>query len=233
MGESYDFREEFLRTGFIGQNLIRKKEAVFVKGRSTGRLAVSLPFLCVTVLLPMVTGQRWLMLFALAAVLHEGGHLLALHLMGGRVERLCLRLSGGEIRYRDDLTYRQDAWLALAGPGANLLCTLACAGLARLCPRAELYRLIGCNLTLALFNLLPALPLDGGRVLLALLESRFPLWGETITKSISLLVGVLLLVSGLFLLKNGGNPTLLAAGSVIVLASDVKKALHLPKNLLK
>ncbi len=184
-------------------------------------------------LLPVVTGQRWLLVFALAAVLHEGGHLLALRLMGGRVERLCLRLSGGEIRYRDDLTYRQDALLALAGPGANLLCALVCAGLARLCPRAELYRLIGCNLILALFNLLPALPLDGGRVLGALLTSCFPLWGETVTKGVSLLVGVLLLILGLFLLQNGGNPTLFAAGSVIVLASDVKKALHLPKNLLK
>ncbi len=197
------------------------------------RLAVSLPFLWVTVLLPLVSGRRWLLLFALAALLHELGHLAALYLLDGRVERLCLRLSGGEIRYGGSLSYGGDALVALAGPLTNGLCALLCAALARRWPWPELYRFIGCHLTLALFNLLPALPLDGGRVLRAALDSRFPLYGETITRAVSLTLGFFLTLLGLALLQRAQNPTLFAAGWVILLRSDVKKALHLPKIMLK
>ncbi len=206
---------------------------VTVRKSNKPRLAVSPPFFFVTVLLPLVTGQKWQLLFALAALLHECGHLLALCLMGGRVERLCLRLSGGEICYGGSLSYGGDAMVALAGPAANLLCALVCAGMTARWPSAWLYQFIGSSLTLAAFNLLPALPLDGGRVLCALLERGFPLWGEPLAKAISLLTGLVLTAAGAILLLKGKNPTLLAAGGVILLRSGAKNTLHLPKNLLK
>ncbi len=186
------------------------------------RLAVSLPFLLVTVLVPLLIGRSWILLFAAAALLHEAGHLAALRLLGGRVERICLRLSGGEIRYRGRLSYGGDALVALAGPLANLLCALLCAAAARRWPEPWLYRFIGCHVTLALFNLLPALPLDGGRILQAALEYRFPLWGEIVTKAVGLVFGVILSAVGLVILQKRGNPTLLAAGWVILLRSEAK-----------
>lgn len=207
---------------------------VFVKRKAFGRTAVSPLFLLAAVLFPLWSGRKWVLLFGLAAFLHECGHLAALALLGGRMERLSFRLTGAEIGYRaGSLSYGGEVVLALAGPGMNLLCAGMCALLTRRWPDPRLYRFIGCHLTLALFNLLPALPLDGGRVLQALLESRWPLAGETVARKISGMVGLILAFLGLYGLKTGGNPTLFAAGVVILLKSNGKKPLHLPKKLLK
>lgn len=195
---------------------------VFVKSQTRGRAAVSPLFLFVTVLFPVLAGKSWILLFALAAFVHECGHLLALRLLGGRVARFSLRLSGAEIGYQGGrLSYGGEVVLALAGPLMNLLWACLCALLTRLWPDPRLYRLVGCHLTQALFNLLPALPLDGGRVLKALLESRFPLAGENIARIVSGGVGMILALLGLYVLKTNRNPTLLAAGVVILLKSDV------------
>ncbi len=195
------------------------------------RAAISPLFVLVTVLFPVFTGNSWVFLFALAALLHEGGHLAALWLLGGRMERLSLRLTGAEIGYRSErLSYGGEVLLALAGPGMNLLCACLCAIFTRSWPDPRLYRFIGCHLTLALFNLLPALPLDGGRVLKALLEYRWPFMGEAVARAISGGVGLFLLLLGLYVLKTNQNPTLFAAGTVILLKSDVKTLYTSLKN---
>ena len=204
---------------------------MFVKRKNDRRAAISPLFLLVTVLLPVLSGKSWVLLFAMAALLHECGHFVTLWLLGGRVERFSLRLSGAEIGYRSNcLSYGREILLALAGPGTNLVCACLCAVLVRLWPEPGLYRFIGCHLTLALFNLLPALPLDGGRALKVFLESRWPLFGEYITRIISGGVGLVLALLGLSVLKTNRNPTLLAAGMVILLKSDVKTLYTSPKN---
>lgn len=195
------------------------------------KAAFSPLFTLVTVAFPVISGNYWIFLFALAAMLHECGHLAALWLLGSRPERLSLRLSGAEIRYRGErLSYGGEVLLALAGPGMNLFCACLCTFLVRHWPVPGLYRFIGCHLTLALFNLLPALPLDGGRALQALLESRWPFAGEDITRIISGGVGLVLALLGLRILQINRNPTLLTAGAVILLKSDVKTLYTSRKN---
>ena len=108
-----------------------------------------------------------------AVAAHEGGHLLLIRLWGGRVEQLTLGLGGMDIRYTcPRASYPKDAWIALAGPGANLLCCLLCAAPAQRLESEGLYLFLGCSGLLCLFNLLPALPLDGGVCLRALLLCR-------------------------------------------------------------
>ncbi|MBQ4578707.1 MAG: site-2 protease family protein [Clostridia bacterium] len=197
-------------------------------------VACSLSFLAVGVYLLTSARRSWLLLFWLAAILHEMGHLAALRLLRGRVEGLCFRLSGAEIRYRGTgISYGGEALLALAGPGMNLLCAALGAAVSHWYPGELLYRFIGCHLVLALFNLLPALPLDGGRVLQSALEARFPLEGALYVRRVSGVVGAVLFLLGVYVLLKNGNPTLFSAGGVILLRSGAKRTLHLPEKLLK
>lgn len=123
-----------------------------------------------------------------ACVLHELGHIAASAVFGGRVERLSLTVVGAELRidYRVPLTYVQDSLVALAGPGTNLL-----AGGLFLALNWELAAAL--TLAVGVFNLLPILPLDGGRVVYGLIADRLdPDWAERLMTALSgCLVGVL------------------------------------------
>jgi Zn-dependent protease len=75
---------------------------------------------------------------------------------------------------------RHMAWVAAAGPGANLVMALAWAVLLKislLLPADEFFHAMAragiiVNLVFMFLNLLPILPLDGGRILASLLPSR-------------------------------------------------------------
>lgn len=96
----------------------------------------------------------------LASVCHEIGHVLAARRFGGRVERLSLTLTGAELRfsYPAILSYGGESLVALAGPAVNLL-----LGAAALCLGGTVLAMT--SMAMGLFNLLPVLPLDGGRIL--------------------------------------------------------------------
>ena len=101
----------------------------------------------------------WMVLFSL---LHELGHWLTARWLGGGVQRF---FSGGQGFGLDirGLTYQKELLVVLAGPCVNLLLA------------AALFRVpffAFSNLMLAGLNLLPILPLDGGRALRCLLAMQ-------------------------------------------------------------
>lgn len=182
------------------------------------KFSCSIPFLLTLALSAAFCSVRWMALLWTAAAVHEGGHLLALRCMGVRLQRMCFRLSGPVLEYAGRLSYGQEALLALAGPGANGVLCLACAAINRLEPSLYWPLLCGCSLVLGLFNLLPALPLDGGRALQSLLLYALPDRGEQVLRGIGLFSGALLVLSGVFVPGLRGNWTLPAAGCVIFFA---------------
>lgn len=124
-----------------------------------------------------------------ACAVHELGHIAAAAALGGRIEGLSLTVVGAELRigYEVPLTYGRDSLVALAGPAANLLWgVLALA----------LHWKLAAALTLAVgaFNLLPIMPLDGGRVVYGLLAGRLDIdWAERLMTALSgCLVGLLI-----------------------------------------
>lgn len=124
-----------------------------------------------------------------ACAVHELGHIAAAAALGGRIEGLSLTVVGAELRigYEVPLTYGRDSLVALAGPAANLLW----GGLA-----LALHWELAAALTLAVgaFNLLPIMPLDGGRVVYGLLAGRLDIdWAERLMTALSgCLVGLLI-----------------------------------------
>lgn len=124
----------------------------------------------------------------LACLVHELGHMVAALALGGHAARLRLSVVGAELSfsYRAPLSYGQDSVVALAGPAANLLLGGIFFSLHRHLPAAM-------SLGLGAFNLLPILPLDGGRVAYGLLADRLdPDWADRLlTASAGCLVGVL------------------------------------------
>jgi stage IV sporulation protein FB len=118
-----------------------------------------------------------LLVAALSVLLHEAAHALAARAAGVGVYELMLTPFGGALRIEGLWGYRpiQIALVALAGPVMSLLvmttaAALAYAGAVSASAAGVWVRI---NLLLAAFNLLPALPLDGGRVLAAALGARF------------------------------------------------------------
>ena len=103
---------------------------------------------------------------ALACAGHELGHLLMGAAFGGRPRWLSLSAVGLELKlaYPRALSYGREAAVALAGPAVNLAMGLICA-------RLGAYLLAGMSFCLGLFNLVPVLPLDGGRALWCLLAA--------------------------------------------------------------
>jgi len=111
-----------------------------------------------------------------ALFVHEAGHLAAARLCDVAVSEMELAPFGAAIRLESPWNARaaQILCVALAGPAANLLAILVCSALAwNGLLAAQTARVwIGQNMLLMLVNLLPALPLDGGRALCAVLSER-------------------------------------------------------------
>ena len=129
-----------------------------------------------------VAAVGWLLLLFACVVVHEFAHALVARSKGVAVHEIDLLPIGGVSRLeRIPEGWRDESAIAVVGPIASAAIALAAFLLAALAGQALLppslweggllVRLAWVNLMLApAFNLLPAFPLDGGRVLRALLE---------------------------------------------------------------
>ena len=170
----------------------------------TRRFAVQDGFLVLLALLWCADESGVLPLFLLAAAVHEGGHLLVLHLAGGSVQRLTLTACGAVLRCRLPSSPCARAAVCLAGPAASFALTALANPLGA-------YRLAGASALLGLFNLLPLPPLDGGMALRHLADGRFP----RVLNGIAALSALALLLGGILLWRCGGGIWLLLAGLMV------------------
>jgi len=125
-------------------------------------------------------GIVFLLLLFGCVILHELGHALTARRYGVRTSEIVLYPIGGIARLDRMPSGKAELWIALAGPAVNaVLAALIWGGLqiadARSPASAEQFvlgapigwQLLGANVVLFVFNLLPAFPMDGGRILRA------------------------------------------------------------------
>jgi Zn-dependent protease len=108
-----------------------------------------------------------------SVVLHELGHALVARRLGVHVSGIELSFFGGAAKMvQMPRSADHEIAIAAAGPAVSLLLAGAGFGLG-FATHVELFSWIGkINAILAAFNLIPALPMDGGRILRALLTRR-------------------------------------------------------------
>ncbi len=121
-----------------------------------------------------VVGVVFAMALYLAILLHEASHALVARRFGFKVEAITLHFLGGATTIDGEARRpRQEFWIAVVGPITSLGVGVAAVGLWFLLPDGQdLLRLVveglaGANLVIGVLNLVPGLPLDGGRVLKA------------------------------------------------------------------
>jgi Zn-dependent protease len=153
-----------------------------------------------------------ILLFA-SLLLHELGHAIQARREGMEIDGITLWLFGGVASFRGNFPGPGAEFrIAAAGPLVTLVVGAAFTALAVSADLPETvdgvsFWLGYINLSLLLFNLLPALPLDGGRILRAGLwrvRGDF-LWSTRIAAEIGRATGLLVVAAGFVLFLLGGT----------------------------
>jgi Zn-dependent protease len=176
----------------------------------------------------------WAVLFILAifgcVVLHEFGHAIAARNYGINTKDITLLPIGGLARLEKiPEKPKEELVVALAGPLVNVLIFFVLMPFVRMPEDLEaaeqwmftdpgnfLYKLVVINLWLAVFNMIPAFPMDGGRVLRAALSFKFPRHHATrIASSLGQMLAIGFVFLGFFV-----NPFLIFIGLFIFLGAQ-------------
>lgn len=188
------------------------------------RVRVSFLFFAVLTLLFVTDNSQIALLSLICAALHECGHIAALLLFKSAPTEIRFGIFGIRIQHNN---YALSDWaqlvISLCGPLVNLALFALSYVASLFWQNQPLIMLCAVNLVMGAFNLLPILPLDGGRALEIVLGRFFPdacvrrIMGAVCVVMISglILIGTFLAVS------TGLNISLLVTG-VYLLALCIK-----------
>ena len=155
-------------------------------------------------LLLLLLPMNWLLSAIFAAAFHELCHILAIILMKGRIRKIHVRWNGCEIE-TDRVGELQQFISILVGPLGSLSLVLLCR---------QMPRITVCGFIQGIYNLLPLMPLDGGRLLRIILYHICPEMAETLMQRIGMILRIgitMLLILAIFLLKQSLLPFFLLA----------------------
>jgi Zn-dependent protease/predicted transcriptional regulator len=158
-----------------------------------------------------------------SVLVHELGHSVVARLYGVKVRSITLWLLGGMAQF-DEMPRQRggEAVVAIAGPIVSVAVGLLCGLVLKALPPSAVpaqfvfMYLASMNVLLAVFNMIPALPLDGGRVLRSLLALRMThLRATQVAAGVSKVLAIALGLYGLF---GGGGIMLVLVAFFVYMA---------------
>ena len=205
------------------------------------RLSIGLPIILIAVLLAVFGSLTQLLAIAFALLIHETAHIVVSRGLSANIKSIEIQPLGARITLEHDVSSSGDEFaIAAAGPLCSFFTASACMTITNVMPalKTGLDVFIDMNMTIALVNILPALPLDGGRILRSLLSYLFTLRTATkIAAGIGIILALSMCCAGVYLLINGRvNLSLLGIGLLLLFSAikDFKVSkIHQFENMTK
>ena len=201
-----------------------------------GRLKINLLLIPAVIALVALGMGDVLLCYVPAVLLHEWAHVLAATALGMTITELELLPFGCAARLQCFAMSRaKEIIVAAAGPAVNMLFACAVFAVNRYAFPIEIAdKLIASNLALASINLLPALPLDGGRIA----RAAFAAWlgyqrATRLTAVAGIVFAVIMTGVGVYTLVAGElSPSLFVMGFFLLL-SAIKELKAAPFALIR
>ena len=210
-------KKGFNKPFFSPRSRIKNKNQGYrVKNNEKTKIVLHPTFFLAGVFYSLTGDLPFFLMTTLVALEHELAHAFASARLGYKLNSIYLMPYGAVIDGDlTDVSLTDEIQVALAGPLCNLFTALAFASLWWFYPISYAYTDTACflSLSVALVNLLPAYPLDGGRILKCALilklsrgskePDRAERKAERICVAITVLLSVLLVFGFLYLAKRG------------------------------
>ena len=202
------FKRQFLLTHVSGIPVRIDYRWFFVVAVMSSVTAISINSFVKNPVTSLIFGFLTTLIFFFSIFLHEYAHAFVARIEGIQVLEIVLHPFGGLARFkREPDTPRAEFRIAIAGPAASFLITVVFVILMAIANSLELdilrnllFMLALLNFLLAVFNLFPGYPLDGGRVLRAYLWRRGKDLNEAtiLTGRFGQIIGAALILFGVF-----------------------------------
>jgi len=164
----------------------------YLKKSKVSKFVIQPVSLIVWIWLLVVVGFDVALSYVVAIVLHELGHYFVAKALGYKLNKFSISSYGVSLSYFDqNINYKDEFKIAIAGPLTNFVSSFLVVGMWWLWPASNFFTecFVEVSIALALFNLLPCYPMDGGRIFINLASH---LVSEKTAKKITIAINVLL-----------------------------------------
>ncbi|MCH5138189.1 M50 family metallopeptidase [Clostridiaceae bacterium UIB06] len=176
----------------------------------------------------IIVGYKGQLLYAFFIVIvHETVHYITARYLGFSGFDIELIAVGAVLKFRDldDATPKEDLLISLSGPMTNIALAVVFYFLYKEFPSKDLYMLFAGNLAIGFFNLIPAFPLDGGRILRDLLSFRFIYKkSNKVMMILSITIGTLLMFLYVYMFLKGSTNFNLGIISLFIIISSLRES---------
>jgi stage IV sporulation protein FB len=130
----------------------------------------------------------------LVVLLHEMAHAFTAKKKGYNVNKIELNFYGGVAEITSHMSVKDTLIVVAAGPLTNLVLAALAFGINIFLPLSFWTEFIYINLVLFVFNILPIMPMDGGRILMSILQLFKVKSANRITYTTSLICSIIMFV---------------------------------------